>query len=251
MLKKHNLWSVTIPAGRRMVGGALAVSIALLGAPDSEAASALPHPNIFRSTEIPHAGLRPFPKWTGVLDRYFKNKAASAKETSCAASRFNKCHYRKWTKLMDTVKGQKPLAQLRRINGFMNRARYIVDPINWGVKDYWATPREFFRKFGDCEDYAIAKYLTLRAIGWNVDDLRIVVLQDLNLRIAHAVLMVRVDDTYMLLDNQLSIVVDSTRIKHYKPIYSVNEKGWWRHRVAAGTFKSRPRRRTPYRRRIR
>lgn len=251
MLKGHGFWGFTIPAQRQVLAAVLAGSVALLGAPDSKGAANLPQPNIFRSTEVPKVGLRPFPKWTGVLERYFKNKAATANEASCTSSQFNKCHFRKWMELMDSVRGQDPMAQLRRINGYMNRSRYIVDPINWGVKDYWASPREFFRKYGDCEDYAIAKYLTLRALGWNVDRMRIVVLQDLNLRIAHAVLVVRVDDKYMLLDNQLSIVVDTTRIKHYKPIYSLNEKGWWRHRVAPGTFKSRPRRRTTYRRRTR
>ena len=42
----------------------------------------------------------------------------------------------------------------------MNRSPYIVDPINWGVKDYWESPGQFFSRKGDCEDYAIAKYLT-------------------------------------------------------------------------------------------
>ncbi len=206
------------------------------------AASAAANPTIFRSTEVPHKGLKPFPKWTGALDRYFKEKADRATDLSCQATRFNRCQYRKWKELIDSVRTQEPMAQLKRINGFMNRSRYIVDPINWGVKDYWATPRQFFKKFGDCEDYAIAKYLTLRRLGWDADKMRILVLQDLNLRIAHAVLLVRLDDKYMLLDNQLSIVVDSTRVKHYKPIYSVNENGWWRHRVPRGLFKSRTRR---------
>ncbi len=134
-------------------------------------------------------------------------------------------------KLIDQTRTEAPLAQLKRVNGFMNRHRYIIDPINWGVKDYWATPGQFFRKHGDCEDYAIAKYLSLKMLGWDTGKMRIVVLRDLNLKIAHAVLLVRLNDSYMLLDNQIAIVVDSKRIRHYRPIYSVNEKSWWRHRM--------------------
>ncbi|MBO6827891.1 MAG: transglutaminase-like cysteine peptidase, partial [Sneathiella sp.] len=102
--------------------------------------------------------------------------------------------------------------------------------INWGVKDYWAIPKEFFPKFGDCEDYAITKYFTLRALGWKAEDMEIVILQDLNLRIAHAILVVKFEGKKMVLDNQIGLVVDSKRIRHYRPIYSVNENGWWRYK---------------------
>ncbi|MDH5749703.1 MAG: hypothetical protein OEY85_10380, partial [Rhodospirillales bacterium] len=77
---------------------------------------------------------------------------------------------------------------------------------------------------------AIAKYLTLRILGWDPDKMRIVVLNDLNLKIAHAVLIVQLDGKYLLLDNQISLVVDSDRVRHYRPIYSVNEHSWWRHK---------------------
>jgi predicted transglutaminase-like cysteine proteinase len=91
---------------------------------------------------------------------------------------------------------------------------------------------QFFTKDGDCEDYAIAKYLTLRALGWKADTLRIVVLQDMNLRIAHAILSVYYKGKILLLDNQIAQVVDSRNVRHYQPIYSVNENGWWRLRRA-------------------
>ena len=40
--------------------------------------------------------------------------------------------------------------------------------------DYWATPVESLRKGeADCEDYAIAKYFTLRQLGVADDKLRI------------------------------------------------------------------------------
>ena len=112
----------------------------------------------------------------------------------------------------------------------MNRSPYIIDPINYGVPDYWATPVQFFVKDGDCEDYAITKYLSLRSLGWPAEKMRIVVLQDMNLNIAHAVLVVQLNGKGYVLDNQISQLVTDDQILHYRPIYSINENAWWLHR---------------------
>lgn len=185
---------------------------------------------IFGAVEIPRKGLRPFPKWTGALERHFRQMAE--KKGPCEATLFTKCYYDNWQKLIAHNRNATPGGQLDSVNRYMNKARYIIDPINWGVRDYWASPLQFFRKDGDCEDYAIAKYLTLRALGWKADTMRIVVLQDMNLRIAHAILSVYFNGKILLLDNQIGQVVDSRNVRHYQPIYSVNENGWWRLRPA-------------------
>ena len=57
------------------------------------------------------------------------------------------------------------------------------------------------------------------------------VLKDLNLKIGHAVLAVYLDDKILILDNQIKVVADSRRIAHYRPVYSINEQHWWRHRI--------------------
>ena len=54
----------------------------------------------------------------------------------------------------------------------------------------------------------------------------------MNLRIAHAILSVYYKGKILLLDNQIAQVVDSRNVRHYQPIYSVNENGWWRLRRA-------------------
>ena len=53
------------------------------------------------------------------------------------------------------------MQQLDAVNRYMNKHQYITDIVNWGVTDYWETPREFFLKDGDCEDFAIAKFKSL------------------------------------------------------------------------------------------
>ena len=63
---------------------------------------------------------------------------------------------------------------------------------------------------------------------------RLAAVKDLNLKVGHAILAVYHDDRIDILDNQIKIVVDSRKIRHYEPVYSINEKAWWRHR-APGT----------------
>ncbi len=203
------------------------VALALVGASTAAHARTV---GIFGAVETPRKGLKPFPKWTGALERHFKQIAE--KRAPCEETLFTRCYYENWQKLIAQNRGASPGGQLDSINRYMNRYRYIIDPINWGVRDYWAAPMQFCRKDGDCEDYAIAKYLTLRALGWNAEALRIVVLQDMNLRIAHAILSVNYNGRILLLDNQIVQVVDSRQVHHYRPIYSVNENGWWRLRRA-------------------
>ncbi|RME65976.1 MAG: hypothetical protein D6782_05235, partial [Alphaproteobacteria bacterium] len=139
------------------------------------------------------------------------------------------CPDEEWQALADGVRGLPPREQLARVNSHLNRARYILDPINWGVADYWASLREFLRKDGDCEDYAIAKYMTLKTLGFAPAAMRVVVVHDTNLNAAHAVLMVELDGVRYILDNQVDAVLPDRLVHHYRPIYSINETGWWLH----------------------
>jgi predicted transglutaminase-like cysteine proteinase len=101
---------------------------------------------------------------------------------------------------------------------------------NWRELDYWATPLEFLARSGDCEDFAIAKYQVLRALGVPIDDMRIVIVNDRARRATHAVLAVYVDGRPLILDNLRNDVVAADLIGDYEPVYSINEQGWWLHR---------------------
>lgn len=207
----------------------LAAACLLAAAGDGRAKKA-ERAGLFRSTEVHNKNLKPFGKWTDALERHFRQ--ASLREGDCRERSFNACHARKWEALIAELKEQSLAAKLKGVNSFMNTHRYVVDPINWGVKDHWATPGQFFAKHGDCEDYAIAKYLTLRRLGVPDKYLRIVILQDLNLKAPHAVLAVYTNRGALILDNQISQIVSEQTIRHYRPIYSLNEGGWWLHRPA-------------------
>lgn len=211
-----------------LAGRALLLAGALMTAATASLAAPAARPSIFNSTEVPNGNLKPFPKWTTMLQREIDERGKV--DGSCQATRFNKCHYKEWQTFVAGLAGRPLQQQLDDVNRFMNRVRYIIDPKNWGMKDYWATPQQFFSKDGDCEDYAIAKFLTLKRAGVDASRMRIVILQDLNLRVAHAVLAVFTDAGVKILDNQIRQVVDERKIRHYRPIFSINETGWWLHR---------------------
>ena len=94
---------------------------------------------------------------------------------------------------------------------------------NYGVEDYWAIPREFLCNGGDCEDYAITKLFSLRWLGLPAEDLRLVIVQDTNLRVPHAVLAVSRGADIFILDSQVQAVLSHRDVVHYAPVFSINE----------------------------
>ena len=165
-----------------------------------------------------------FPQWVHALERELSD---NLKDGDCDDRKMNRCHMAQWLAFLDGIRNLSPAEQLQRVNRYANTRDYILDIDNYGVDDYWAIPREFLPNGGDCEDYAIAKLFSLRWLGFAREDLRIVVVQDTNLRVPHAVLAVARGDDIVILDNQVSEVLSQGQIVHYAPVYSINERGWW------------------------
>jgi predicted transglutaminase-like cysteine proteinase len=126
-----------------------------------------------------------------------------------------------------------PVERVRLVNALVNRRPYVIDKANYGAEDYWATLAEFAARGGDCEDYAIAKYMLLKAAGVAPESMRVAVVFDLALGISHAVLSVDVDGTRYILDNQVEEALPDSDVNYYQPVYSVNEHGWWVHMPAS------------------
>ena len=187
-------------------------------------------PGAFRSKEIQSKNFKPFKKWTASLKRSIEE--AKKRKGPCTATKLNRCLHTHWMKFLDTIRDADKLTQLRKVNKYMNQRRYITDPKNWGKKDFWSTPHEFLSKRGDCEDYSIAKYWSLKELGWDEMSLRIFAVKDMNLKVGHAVLGVYHGGKVYILDNQIKVVAKDTSIRHYKPVFSINAKAWWRHRAS-------------------
>jgi len=196
-------------------------------------------PSFFNTVEVRSKNLTPFEKWNAALARYAKESAAKVK-VNCPPGGIEICSYDDWTSFLDTLKDKDPLVQLNEVNTRVNKAKYVTDKANWGQNDYWATPAEFMSRLGDCEDYAIIKYLSLRRLGWKENDLRVVAVKDLNLKVGHAVLVVFFkhpktgQDLTLLLDNQIPKIVLTNNVRHYQPVFSINKYFWWRHTPATG-----------------
>jgi hypothetical protein len=78
---------------------------------------------------------------------------------------------------------------------------------------------------GDCEDYAIAKYVALREAGFPVDELRLVLVRDRAVRQDHAVLAARLDERWLILDNRRQEPVEDADASSFTPLFAINHTG--------------------------
>lgn len=179
---------------------------------------------LFGYQENERENLELFPQWLSVLERNIKQNAP---EGDCKSRELNQCHVKKWISYLNEIKNHEAIRQLKEVNDFANKQPYILDIENYGIEDYWATPAEFLYNHGDCEDYAIIKMLSLKMLGFKMNNMKLVVLQDTNLRIPHAVLAVETINDTLILDNQIDEVISHKFILHYVPIYAINEARWW------------------------
>lgn len=136
-----------------------------------------------------------------------------------------------WQQLMQESQALSEVEKLALVNDFFNNNVMFVDDILlWNKEDYWATPIEMLSiGAGDCEDYSIAKYFTLKQLGVNEDKLRITYVKAINLDQAHMVL------TYfenkraipLVLDNLINEIKPANRRQDLIPVYSFNGTGLW------------------------
>ncbi|MFH1913788.1 MAG: transglutaminase-like cysteine peptidase [Pseudomonadota bacterium] len=164
------------------------------------------------------------PKWTGVLDK-MKGWKGFFEDPSMAGVPARQS----WQALKGEIASAPPMDRVKAVNKYFNQWPYRLDQANFGQSDYWATPPEFMKKSGDCEDYSIAKFYALKELGFTGDDMRIVALRDTIRNIGHAVLVVYLDGDAYVLDNQTVMVLSHAKYKHYLPQYSVNERFRWMH----------------------
>jgi predicted transglutaminase-like cysteine proteinase len=181
-------------------------------------------PSYFGTMERRHADMSAFTKWLRVLGQYSRDRAAA--QAPCTAS---PCALQDWWAFVQSLRGLDRMSQLQRVHSYFNQYTYIEDPTNWGRDDYWEAPSEFLTRSGDCEDYAIIKYFSLRELGFADEDMRIVVILDTNVNLLHAVLVVRMSGVWYALDNRNRSVLPATSFHGFVPYYSINANAFWDH----------------------
>lgn len=120
--------------------------------------------------------------------------------------------------------------KLQLVNEFFNQVPYREDYEHWDRKDYWATPLEVLgTNAADCEDYAIAKYFSLRELGVSAEKLRITYVNALEINQAHMVLAYYQTPASipLILDNLIPDIQKADERKDLKPVYSFNAEGLW------------------------
>ena len=115
-------------------------------------------------------------------------------------------------------------ARLDAVNTYVNHSVQFVDDVRqYGIADRWSPAADTLaRGRGDCEDYAIAKMAMLRRAGFAERNLYLVILKDLVRRADHAVLVVRSEGHFRVLDNGTDQVLDSSEVHDYRPILTFN-----------------------------
>ena len=150
-----------------------------------------------------------------------------------AASKYGaraKTRLERWQTLIQGNRDKTEQEKLELVNDFFNELTFVDDSIHWNKTDYWATPVEMLETGGgDCEDFSIAKFFTLKALGVDESHLRMTYVKALRLNQAHMVL------TYfsqpgtepVVLDNLIAEIKPAHLRTDLMPVYSFNADGLW------------------------
>ena len=138
---------------------------------------------------------------------------------------------RKFEEIVKEAERHEGLAKISFINSLINALiDYEPDRNQWGVADQWTAPfvnkkGAFETGHGDCEDYALAKYVALRQAGVRSEDVRVALVHDNAVRADHAILVVRYDKRWLVLDNRWDKLVEDKELTQFKPLAVVDAGG--------------------------
>jgi predicted transglutaminase-like cysteine proteinase len=136
--------------------------------------------------------------------------------------------------IVDAARAREGRARFGEINRAINLAiRPMSDLAQYGEIDVWTSPLvTFARGAGDCEDYAIAKFVALRLAGIAPGDLRIVIVHDPVRGEDHAFAAAKLDGRWLTLDNRRMAMVEDVDAKNYRPTFVINRDGVKRYEAA-------------------
>ncbi|HVA34660.1 MAG TPA: transglutaminase-like cysteine peptidase [Stellaceae bacterium] len=205
------------------------IAVTFLSTPSAARAAwndttAAPNAALYGSTAVFHSDTAVFPQWTDVMQRAARDLSH---QRVCASAGDASCVPAEWRALIDELAGRPLMAQLEIVNRTFNALPYVTAWQNWHRPSYWETPFELLARGGQCEDYAIAKYLALHAAGVGDNAMRVLIVRDTDLGADHAVLAVDVNGTSYLLDNLDPRIRPVATAPQYRPYYAINLSGYW------------------------
>lgn len=176
-------------------------------------------------------------KWRGVEADMAKDQAVldqcRAHAEGCPA------HAAQFLRLINAVKAKSGRDQLQEANAAVNMAvRYVSDIAQHGEIDRWSSALATFATTkGDCEDYAIAKYVALREAGFPREQMQILLVRDHAVGQDHAVLAARIDERWLILDNRRPTLTEDKDATNLTPLFAVDHLGV---QLIAAPFAKRP-----------
>jgi predicted transglutaminase-like cysteine proteinase len=211
--------------------------------PNAVRMASLPPPNTASDAQpevkdAPTPGREPFGLFTfrapeGILWRKWRGiEADLAKEQvvldQCRSNAEGCPSYAaQFLRLINAVKAQSGRGRLDEANRAVNMAiRYVSDYAQHGEADRWSAPlASFATGKGDCEDYAIAKFVALSEAGFPLDDLQLVLVRDRAVRQDHAVLAARLDGRWLILDSRRSELMEDSEATSFTPLFAIDRRG--------------------------
>lgn len=135
-----------------------------------------------------------------------------------------------WQDMINYDSSRTVAEKLKKVNDFINQFDFVSDQNHWGQEDYWATPVEFIAsRGGDCEDFSVAKYFTLKAMGVPERKLSITYVKALSQDETHMVTtyIERTGAEPLVLDNLVTDILPISQRPDLLPVYSFNDTWLW------------------------
>jgi predicted transglutaminase-like cysteine proteinase len=135
-----------------------------------------------------------------------------------------------WYTVMREKRHRPEMEKLEAVNSFFNQLEFVDDLPHWGKEDYWSTPQEMLASNGgDCEDFATAKYFTLRQLDIPDEKMRLTYVKALKFKQPHMVLSyyAEPDADPLILDSLVKAILFASQRPDLIPIYSFNGQGLW------------------------
>ena len=170
------------------------------------------HADVFGTAQAEYKTSDYIPQWATLLDQYqLENHADQTKKSKV------------WKHFIRSLKHDTPLRQILKVNLWFNSFPYKQDNWIYNTQDHWASPAQFLENGGDCEDFALIKYFTLRQLGFDAQNMQIAIVYDIYSGTDHAFLTITYEGEEYVLDNRDNITVAAPYKERYRPYYTFNE----------------------------
>jgi predicted transglutaminase-like cysteine proteinase len=216
---------ILLASGLALLGSSASLAAATLNAPASiDPGGSSDEPFGLPAATLSEGGLRD--KWLGVereLDDELLVLALCEEDRGHCPS----LPARQFLAIVDKATARQGRARFGEINRAINLAiRPMSDLAQYGSIDVWSSPLATFASgAGDCEDYAIAKFVALRLAGIAAQDLRLVILRDTVRQEDHAVVAARLQGHWLTLDNRRMAMVEDGWLRNYRPTFVIDHDG--------------------------